>query len=98
MTGWKETAAAKVAARDAFIPLEWRISLTEARNVLGVPATCGILTTSELEITETDAVTLVEQMIKKQLKSRDVTMAFCKRAAIAQQLVRSHISSSSTPM
>jgi hypothetical protein len=31
---------------------------------------------------------LVQKMSKGELKSYDVTLAFCKRAAIAQQLVR----------
>lgn len=87
MSAWKEIASAKLAARDAFIPTEWKIPSTEAKNVLDIPRTCGILTPSELEITETDATVLVDRMVRGELKSREVTGAFCKRAAIAQQLV-----------
>ncbi|WWD20157.1 hypothetical protein CI109_104633 [Kwoniella shandongensis] len=83
---WTEVAAAKVAARDALIPSEWRIPPTEAINVIDVPKTCGVLTPVEIDITETEAPVLVEKMVKGELKSYDVTLAFCKRAAIACQL------------
>lgn len=41
----------------------------------------------ELDITETEATILVRKMVGGELKSREVTEAFCKRAAVAQQLV-----------
>jgi amidase len=53
-----------------------------------IPSTCGILTPTELELTEKyDATDLVQLMTSGKLKSYDVTLAFCKRAAIAQQCV-----------
>ncbi|OCF37149.1 amidase [Kwoniella heveanensis BCC8398] len=83
---WEDIASAKRAARDALIPEEWRIPDTAERNVINVPKKCGVLTPKELEITETEASVLVDRMIGGQLTSYEVTLAFCKRAAIAQQL------------
>ncbi|KAL7940887.1 putative Acetamidase [Trichoderma barbatum] len=87
---WENIARTKRANRDNAIPLEWRLScdVPDSRlNVLGVPAECGILTARELTITETDAAALVNKLISREYSSREVTLAFCKRAAIAQQLV-----------
>ncbi|CAD6579277.1 MAG: hypothetical protein TREMPRED_002440 [Tremellales sp. Tagirdzhanova-0007] len=70
MSAWKRTAADKVAARDALIPVEWKIPTTDSLNVIDFPRTCGLLSQSELEITETDAVSLVEKMINRSLTSR----------------------------
>ncbi|WVQ66347.1 uncharacterized protein L199_004526 [Kwoniella botswanensis] len=83
---WQEVAQAKRQARDALIPEEWRIQPTEADNVIDVPKTCGVLSPKEIEITELDAPTLVGKMVAGELKSYEVTLAFCKRAAVAQQL------------
>lgn len=54
---------------------------------MGVPKSCGILTSEELAITESSAVDLVSQLAAGKLTSVAVTTAFCKRAAIAHQLV-----------
>lgn len=49
---------------------------------------CGILTARELEITEAeDAIAILDQIHSKTWSAVEVTVAFCKRAAIAQQLV-----------
>lgn len=86
---WEKVAAEKRAARDALIPQEWRIAgiADDVINVMDVPTKSGILSEIELDITETDAPTLVKRMINKELTSEDVTVAFCKRASLAQQLV-----------
>ncbi|WRT69538.1 uncharacterized protein IL334_006525 [Kwoniella shivajii] len=83
---WEEISKAKRDARDALIPKEWLIPSTDALNVIDIPRTCGVLTPKEVEITELEAPVLVEKMIKGELKCYDVTLAFCKRASIAQQL------------
>ncbi|BGP15791.1 hypothetical protein JCM10213_005727 [Rhodosporidiobolus nylandii] len=89
---WREKAAAKVAARDALVPLEWRLSSeiladTERMDVTGIPETCSILTERELEITELDEVEeLASRIAHKRYTSLEVATAFCKRASIAQQL------------
>lgn len=54
---------------------------------MGVPKSCGILTAGELAITESSAVDLVSQLAAGKLTSVAVTTAFCKRAAIAHQLL-----------
>lgn len=90
---WQEKAAAKRAEIAAKIPQEWLLSaefLKEATgdaNVLDIPARCGILTSSEIQITEIqDATTLRDKLVARELSAVEVATAFCKRAAIAQQL------------
>ncbi|KAK2751076.1 hypothetical protein FQN57_000151 [Myotisia sp. PD_48] len=87
---WQELAKEAQAARDSKIPQEWILQNppdASVTNVMDVPYTCGIMTETELAITEKDATELLELMASGKLKSYDVTLAFCKRAAIAQQLV-----------
>lgn len=92
---WRAIAQRKLQARDSKIPREWllpadlRRSVDEggALDVLDVPAKCGILTAHELEITEADVVEICEKLRGRTWSSEDVTRAFCKRAAIACQLV-----------
>lgn len=55
--------------------------------MIDVPASSGILSEQELKITESTASELVPRLAKGQLKAVDVTLAFCKRAALAHQLV-----------
>jgi amidase len=87
-TAWEDIAADKRRARDACIPQNWLVSVADdVLDVTGVPHTCGVLTPDELKITETEAPALVKQMLDKKLTSEAVVTAFCKRAAIAQQLV-----------
>jgi amidase len=57
-------------------------------NVMDVPYTCGIMSKEELDLTDKDATEFLELLASGKLKSYDVTLAFCKRAAIAQQRVR----------
>ena len=53
-----------------------------------VPLTCGILSETELKITsDYDATALLEKLRSGVWSVEEVTVAFCKRAAIAQQLV-----------
>ncbi|GAM82434.1 hypothetical protein ANO11243_004140 [Dothideomycetidae sp. 11243] len=87
---YQALAKRKQVERDGRIPIEWwlkeRPPATLA-NVLDIPKTSGILTPAELHITETvDATALLEQLLSGTLKSADVVRAFCKRAAIAQQV------------
>lgn len=95
---WQDIAARKRAARDALIPAAWRLPsgtlpkdppLFEygSQNVLNVPRECGLLDSAELQITEGYSVkSLLVALSSQKLSSVDVTTAFCKRAAIAQQL------------
>ena len=57
------------------------------QNVLNVPRECGLLNSTELQITEGYTIkTLLQALSSRKVSSVDVTTAFCKRAAIAQQL------------
>ena len=90
---WYLKAAAKREARETLILAGWRLpqALLEAlpSNVRPVPASCAVLSALELAITEEDdARALVGRMASGELSAVDVCRAYCKRAAIAQQLVR----------
>ena len=91
---WKAIAARKQAERLSRIPSGWRLDeatlsvAASATCVLDVPRKSGILSARELEITETeDATMLLEDLLAKRRSSVEVVTAFCKRAAIAQQVV-----------
>ncbi|KAL4902342.1 Acetamidase [Aspergillus multicolor] len=84
---WQELAADKRARLAKTIPSEWKIhTLPTEDNVIDFPKKSGILSDKELEITESSAADLVSKLASGQLTSVEVTTAFCKRAAIAQQL------------
>lgn len=91
---WQHKAAAKKAHAAAKIPPEWQLSAECLQRLdegvlqpLGVPEASGILSLDELKITETvDATELRNQLACGELTAVAVTTAFCKRAAIAQQL------------
>lgn len=76
--------------RDRLIPVEWRIKPVKKNvtNVIDVPVECGLLSERELAITsDHDAIDILEKIKTNQYTAENVTRAFCKRAAIAQQLV-----------
>lgn len=84
-------ARRKQTQRATAISPAWRLKTlppTSQTNVLDIPRACGILTAEELAITENhDATDLVNSLAKGKLSSESVTRAFCKRAAVAQQVV-----------
>ncbi|KAF7713053.1 Acetamidase [Penicillium ucsense] len=85
---WQELAADKQKRINDSIPQEWRITeLPSGDSVFDFPAKSGILSTRELEITEATASDLVQQLAQGKLKAVEVTVAFCKRAALAHQLL-----------
>ncbi|KAK3648725.1 hypothetical protein LTR56_000998 [Elasticomyces elasticus] len=91
---WQDIAERKQRQRAERIPKAWLLrseysnGASSSKSVLDVPRKCGILTSRELHITEDlDATNLVAQLAAGKIKSVDVVTAFCKRAAIAQQLV-----------
>jgi amidase len=87
---WKAIAERKQKQRQARIPKEWLLKSVPSNrdNILDEPRKCGILSRQEIRITEwEDATGLLEELTSGRLKSIDVVTAFCKRAAIAQQLV-----------
>ena len=87
---WESIAQRKQEERASRIPKEWLLNtpIDEKRlNVLNVPLESGILTAEELRLTEQfDATALVSGLSTGLLKSVNVVTAFCKRAAIAQQV------------
>lgn len=91
---WEAKAAAKRAAEHTKIPSEWRLPHEflighEYANisVMDIPAQCGILTTQDIGITENfSAVSLAQAVKSGAITASAVALAFCKRAAIAQQL------------
>lgn len=94
MADWEKKAAAKREANLAKIPKEWLLPSefvkgdhTSHESVLDVPAKCGILTPEEVVVTQNfDAVSLAKVVQVGSLRAEGIAIAFCKRAAIAQQL------------
>ncbi|PVH85544.1 putative fatty-acid amide hydrolase [Cadophora sp. DSE1049] len=90
MRDYKVIAAEKKAQQWEKIPKEWRISAEKYQdetNVMDVSFTCGLLDEMELKITsDYDATALLEKLKARVWSVEQVTVSFCKRAAIAQQL------------
>jgi amidase len=98
---WQERVAKKQKENSEKIPSTWRIPnafwdnfqtpLAEHKNDLVQEQAIrksGILTDRELEITENYTVSsLISALANGHLTSVEVTLAYCKRAAVAQQLV-----------
>lgn len=85
---WETIAQDKKRRIDESIPAEWRVKAPAYDgSMLNFPKDSGIMTLEELVITESSAVELVDKMATGDLTSVAVTTAFCKRAALAQQLV-----------
>jgi amidase len=87
---WQKTAKDKADQVLSLIPQEWRISdipsAEQQRDVTGAYIQ-QFLDEKEIEITETDAVGVVEKTTSGQWSAVEVAKAFCHRAAIAHQLV-----------
>lgn len=87
---WKHPAKEKREAVLALIPPQWRLTVDlpaveEQRDFTGTYIQ-QYLTPKEIEITETDAVGIVSKTTTGVWKARDVTEAFCHRAALAHQM------------
>lgn len=88
---WKLAGEHKRNALLALIPPEWRLthplpSPTEVPD-LRKGTIQSYLSSREVMITEMDCLSLLEQLASGRLSSREVTMAFCHRAALAHQMV-----------
>ncbi|KAH6715345.1 putative fatty-acid amide hydrolase [Leptodontidium sp. MPI-SDFR-AT-0119] len=87
---YKSIAAEKKAQQWSKIPKSWRIPaerFRETNNVMDIPLTCGILNEIESKITsDHDATGLLKKLRAGVWSVEEVTVAFCKRAAIAHQL------------
>lgn len=89
---WRYVAARKRQELAAKIPKEWRLSqivLCEAKNRRRLTGDFieGLLDERTNSITSLDSLEIVQLVRKGALTSVEVTSAFCKRSAIAQQLV-----------
>ena len=94
---WQILAANKHKQCEDSIPIEWRLpehlqlgSLDDNLHLLAadIPRRSGLLSEDELAITEKySAAQLAQKLAVAEFSSVTVTKAFCKRAAIAQQLV-----------
>ncbi|TVY12682.1 putative amidase [Lachnellula arida] len=89
---YQTLAAEKKAQQWDKIPKAWRlpteISIShDASNVMDILRTCGLLNETEASITsDYDATAILGQLKAGEWSVEQVTVAFCKRAAIAQQL------------
>lgn len=102
---WQVRTAEKRSQRDRLIPPAWQLPSALVRGLahpleasknnlieLDIPRRSGILTDKELRITESyDVPGLLKSLASGELSSLEVVVAFCKRAAIAQQLACSNL-------
>lgn len=88
---WKILATQKRESVNALIPSAWRIDTplppaSEQRDVTGAYIQ-QYLSAREIEITESDAVGILEKTTTGVWTAREVAVAFCHRAALAHQMV-----------
>jgi amidase len=95
-SNWQDLVAAKRHECEQKIPRDWLLSADllalaqESPRLLDIdiPRRSGLLSEVELDLTENyTASQLLVKLASGQASSLDVTTAFCKRAAIAQQVV-----------
>lgn len=87
---WQDLVADKRRRQQESIPKEWLISVPpeSVLDVTAIPEQCGLLTTRELEITNTvDVSVLLNKLASAEWSAVEVTTAFYKRAIVAHQLV-----------
>lgn len=89
---WQDKAANKRATLTGLIPREWilpaRLLTSLPKNSLEIPSQCGILSALDLQITAINEIEILADRIATGMYSAvQVTEAYCKRAAIAHQLV-----------
>lgn len=89
---YKEIAAIALKRREDALPKDLLLpteSLSNLpRNLTTVPRSSKHFTAEELDITESNAEDILLKIKEKSWTSLQVTKAFCKAAAVAQQLVR----------
>jgi amidase len=90
---WEEIAARKRAALAEQITAEYRIPHllvppSDQLDVTTFPQESGWFSKKELEITESTSTHILQKIASRSWTSEEVTRAFCKRAAAAQQLVK----------
>ncbi|RHZ60707.1 uncharacterized protein CDV56_107412 [Aspergillus thermomutatus] len=87
---WKHAGLRKREAIQALIPPEWLLPSPPA-PLEAVDLTDGViqryLSPREVTITETGALALLQKLSTGEWSSREVTRAFCHRAALAHQMI-----------
>lgn len=91
---WRALCANKSQRQKDEIPKDWLVidsQLPPANqlNVLEFPRDSGLLTATELRITDSHVETLLPKLASGEWSSVEVTRAFYKRAIIAHQVVSS---------
>jgi amidase len=89
---WEKIATLKRSVLAKQIPPEYRIPQQlfppdDQLDVTIFPKESGWFDQKELEITDSSATQVLKKIASKSWTSEEVTRAFCKRAAAAQQLV-----------
>lgn len=86
---WRAVHGRRKHEIESAIPDAYRLpsALLQSDNALRVPSQSGILTDRELQITESQAVNLLASLRRREYTAVEVVTAFCKRAAIAHQMV-----------
>lgn len=89
---WEDISERAIARTNDSIPVEWRIPKdklppADHLDVTGFPYQSGLFTEREIIITNSPATDIVVKIANGTWKAEEVTTAFCKRAAIAHQLV-----------
>lgn len=87
---WLEVASERKRKLQEKIPTRWRVDKTQLQETcfIDLPRTSGLLTDQELLITELSAVQILTAVRERKFTATEITIAFCKRAAIAHQAVR----------
>ncbi|RSL52038.1 hypothetical protein CEP53_008221 [Fusarium sp. AF-6] len=100
MTDWKTLASAHASKQLASIPSDWILEDAKLDEISGAGTPreghlleldaaqqSGLLTGGELTITQDlSATDILKHIHSQKLSAEEVTVAFCKRAALAQQL------------
>lgn len=89
---WQEKAAAKTAETRSKIRPEWTLKESEIEDArrkrqLSGPFIESFLNDDELAITRSETVLLAAEIKAGGFTALEVTLAFCKTAAIAHQIV-----------
>ncbi|KAI8582354.1 hypothetical protein K450DRAFT_228571 [Umbelopsis ramanniana AG] len=89
---WQQRASAAQERREKQLPDEYRIPKDKmpdasVKDVMNFPRESGLFSNEELEITELSVPALLKAIEDKKWTAVQVTKAYCKRAAYAQQLL-----------
>ena len=90
---WEKIAQQKQQGIKAAIPPHWvipdeKLPSQNQANVTDFLSQSGFFTDREIEIVSTDAIKTLTHLSNGSWKSEAVTLAYCKAAAAAHQLVR----------